>query len=116
MLTSAGAGALPTWASGASVLAVTSINHASSTYVVLAADEFISADVTAGVIQVNLPNAPTTGRTITIKDSVGLSATSNITLTTVGGAVTIDGATTFVMNTNFESVSVIFDGTKYLVY
>ena len=63
-----------------------------------------------------MPNAPATGRTYIIKDKVGLAGTSNITVTTVGGAVTIDGATTFVLNTAYESVNVIFNGTSYEIY
>ncbi len=113
VLTSAGASAIPVWSNGASVLTVTPIAHSDSIYVVLSTDQFISADVTAGVIQVNLPNAPTTGRIITVKDVAGLAASSNITLTTVGGAVLIDGATTNVMNTAYQSVTVIFNGSAY---
>lgn len=94
----------------------TGINHASSPYTVLSTDDYISADVTAGVISVLLPNAPTTGRVFTIKDKVGLSATSNITVTTVGGSVTIDGATSFVMNTAYQAISLIFNGTSYEIY
>lgn len=117
VLTSAGASALPVWSNGASILTVTNVTHATGApYVVLSTDEFITADVTGGVITINLPNAPTTGRTITIKDKVGLSGTSNITVTTVGGAVTIDGSTSLTMNTAYESISVIFDGTSYFVY
>ncbi len=93
-----------------------SVNHAASPYTALATDYYISADVTAGVISILLPNAPVTGRVFVIKDKVGLAATSNITITTVGGAVTIDGATTFVMNTAYESASLIFNGTSYEIY
>lgn len=98
------------------VSTVTAVNHAASPYTVLAADQFIAADVTAGVISILLPNAPTTGRVITIKDKVGLAATSNISVTTVGGAVTIDGVTTFAMNTAYQAISVIFDGSNYEIY
>lgn len=100
---------------GGGGFSVTAINNASSPYTVLAADEFISANVTAGVISVLLPNAPTTGRAITIKDKVGLAATSNISVTTVGGVVTIDGATTFAMNTAYQSITVVFDGSNYSI-
>ena len=72
--------------------------------------------MTAGVITILLPNAPATGRVFTVKDKVGLAGTSNITVTTVGGAVTIDGATTFVMNTNYQSADFIFNGTSYEIY
>lgn len=94
----------------------TGVNHAASPYTVLSTDYYISADVTAGVITILLPNAPTTGRVFVVKDKVGLAATSNITVTTVGGAVTIDGATSFVMNTAYESVQLIFNGTSYEIF
>ncbi len=111
-----GANSLNLEASGDSVLKYTGINHASSPYTVLSTDDYISADVTAGVITVLLPNAPTTGRSFTIKDKVGLAGTSNITVTTVGGAVTIDGATSFVMNTAYQAANFIFNATSYEVY
>jgi hypothetical protein len=101
---------------GSETVAYTGVNHAASPYTVLATDYYISADVTAGVISILLPNAPSTGRIFVIKDKVGLSATSNITVTTVGGAVNIDGATSFVMNTAYESVQVIFNGSTYEVF
>jgi hypothetical protein len=100
----------------ASAMTITNINHASSPYTVLVSDEYISADVTAGVITVLLPNTTTTGRIITIKDKVGLSGTSNITLTTVGGVVTIDGVTSYAMDANYGAIRLIFDGTGYQVF
>jgi hypothetical protein len=116
-LTSNGAAALPTFQTLSSQpITYTGVNHAASPYTVLSTDDYISADVTAGVITIKLPNAPATGRIFTIKDKVGLSATSNITVTTVGGAVNIDGATSFVMNTNYEAINVIFNGASYEVW
>lgn len=98
------------------VVAYTAVNHAASPYTVLSADYYIGANVTAGVISILLPNAPTTGRIFVIKDVAGLSAASNITVTTVGGAVNIDGTTSFVANTAYESVSLIFNGAAYEIY
>ena len=100
----------------AQVAHYTGVNHAASPYTILSTDYYISADVTAGVISILLPNAPTTGRTFVVKDKVGLAATSNITITTVGGAVNIDGATSFVMNTAYQSVQLIFNGSTYEIY
>jgi hypothetical protein len=111
-----GANTITISASGTTNLTYTPVNHAASPYTVLTTDEYISADVTAGVISILLPNAPATGRVFIIKDKVGLAATSNITVTTVGGAVTIDGATTFVINTAYESVQVIYNGVSYEAY
>ena len=101
---------------GTTNLTYVSVNHAASPYTVLTTDDYISADVTAGVISILLPNAPATGKVFTIKDKVGLAATSNITITTVGGAVNIDGATTFVMNTAYQAVNVIFNGVSYEIF
>lgn len=102
--------------SGSDIVSFTNITNASTPYTALSTDYYISCDVTAGVITVRLPNAPTTGRTFVIKDKVGLAATSNITITTVGGIITIDGATTFVMNTAYQSANLIFNGTNYEIW
>lgn len=102
--------------SGSMVINYTSVNNAASPYTVTATDDYIAADVTGGTVTIRLPNAPSTGRIFTVKDKVGLAATNNITVTTVGGVVNIDGATSFVMNTAYEAISVIFNGTSYEVY
>jgi hypothetical protein len=87
-----------------------------SPYVVSATDYFLAVNSSSGAIQINLPNAPSTGREFVIKDSTGSAATHNITVTTVGGSVDIDAATTFVMNTAYQSINVIFDGAAYEIY
>lgn len=101
---------------GSEVVEYVSVNHAASPYTALSTDYYVSADVTAGVISILLPNAPSSGRVFIVKDKVGLAAASNITVTTVGGAVTIDGATTYVMNTAYESAEFIFNGTSYEIF
>lgn len=101
-------------ATGALNLNYTPVNV--SPYVVLGTDDYIGVDSSGGAITVELPNAPATGRAFIIKDSTGSSATHNITVTTVGGIVTIDGATSVVFSTNFQSIQVIFNGTDYEVY
>ena len=98
------------------VIPYVSVNHAASPYTALATDYYISADVTAGVVSIFLPNAPVTGRVYIVKDKVGLAATSNITVTTPGGTVTIDGVTSYAMNTAYQSLQVIFDGTNYQIF
>jgi hypothetical protein len=103
-------------ATGTTTLTYTSVNHAASPYTVLAADDFIGVDSTAGVVSILLPNAPATGRVVIVKDSKAQAVANNITVTTVGGAVTIDGATTYVMKTNYQSVQLIFNGTSYEVF
>lgn len=100
-----------------SVLPVyTNVNHAASPYTVLATDDFISVDTSAGVVTLNFPNAPATRKTWIVKDRTGTSAASNITITTPGGVVTFDGATSLTINTNFEAIQLLFNGTSYEVY
>lgn len=103
-------------ATGTTTLTYTAVNHAASPYTVLSTDDFIGVNATAGVVSILLPNAPATGRVLIIKDSNGQAATNNITVTTVGGAVTIDGSTSYVMKTNYQSIQVIFNGTSYEVF
>lgn len=100
--------------SGANVFNLT--KTAVTPYVATATDYFIAIDCSGGIKTVQLPNAPATGRAFVIKDYTGNATANNVTVTTVGGAVLIDGATTYVLNTNYEAVQVIFDGTKYEAY
>lgn len=116
VLTSNGAAALPTWQDGSSVLSITSVNNAASPYTVLGTDQFLACQSSTGIISILLPDTTTTGRVIVIKDSNGDCNTNNISVTTVGGTVTVDGQTTYTMNVNYQSISVIFDGTNYEVF
>ena len=99
---------------GATVLSI--IQTAVTPYVALPTDNFIAVDCSAAIKTVQLPDAPATGRVFTVKDYTGSAAAFNITVTTVSGVVLIDNAATFVMNTNYQSLQVIFDGTKYEIY
>lgn len=114
-ITTSGAGSTITIeGTSETVIPVTAVS--SSPYTVLSTDYYLSVDSSGGAIQVEMPNAPTTGTVYIVKDSTGSSGTTNITVTTVGGVVNIDGATTFVMNTNYESANFVFTGTAYEVW
>jgi hypothetical protein len=102
--------------SGTTTLTVTSVNFAASPYTVLSTDQFIAVQSSGGAITIRLPNAPGTGRTYIIKDANGAAATSNISITTVGGTITIDGQTTYTLVSNYGSISVIYDGANYEVF
>ena len=102
--------------SGSETVNYTLVDHTATPYTVSATDYYISVDVTGGAISILLPNAPSTGRVFIVKDQVGLAAGSNITVTTVGGVVNIDGATTFVINTAYESAQFIFNNVSYEVF
>lgn len=111
-----GAGSITISANGGGVLSITSLDNTDSPYTVLSTDEYLSCDVSGGVLTIDLPDAPTTGRVVIVKDSTGSAAASNITVTTVGGVVTLDGATSVTMNTAYEALQFIFNGTSYEVF
>lgn len=115
-ISTSGSGDTITITASANPMAYVSVNNAASPYSALPGDDFISCDTSTGAITIKLPNAPVMAKTYTIKDGAGQAAVSNITITTVGGIVTIDGSTSYVINTNFESINVIFNGTNYEVW
>jgi hypothetical protein len=79
-------------------------------------DYYISINSSGGVVVVKLPNAPTTGRLFVVKDRSGNSGANHISVTTVGGAVLLDGSTSYSINVNYESASFLFNGTSYEVF
>ena len=85
-------------------------------YVVVNSDEFLGVDTTTLAITVKLPNAPQIGRVFIIKDIADNARNNNIKVTTVGGSVDIDGATSYVLNSDLEFISVLFNGTEYLIF
>ena len=95
------------------ILAYTYVN--TSPYVVLNTDDVLGVDTSVIPITIQLPNAPTTGRSWVVKDLMGTAVADNITVTTVGGVVLIDGMATFVMNSNYESATLFFNGTSYMI-
>lgn len=109
-----GAGTITISSSGADLLAYTNVN--TTPYVVLTGDEFLGVDCSGAAITIQLPDAPSTGRVYIIKDRTGSANTNAITVTTVGGAVNIDGATSYTMNTQYASIQLLFDGSTYQIY
>ena len=90
----------------------TLIATAASPYTALATDYYIAVDSTAGPVTIYLPSALTLQRMFLIKDKFGQAFTNNITITTLGGVTLIDGATTYVLDTEYEAVLLTFDGTS----
>lgn len=83
-----------------------------SPYAVLATDEVISVGTIGAPFNVTLPVSPTTGDTYVIKDANGSAGSFNITVQ--GGAINIDAATNAVINTNYGSITVVYNGTKWI--
>lgn len=81
---------------------------------VLPTDYVILVNKTSGAATtVNLPSLPKVGRMLVIKDGKGDAATNNITLTPATG--TVDGAATFVMATNWQSITLVYTGAEWSV-
>lgn len=100
----------------AEAVAYTNVTNAMSPYTVLTTDYYLSVDSSGGAVTLRLPNAPTTTREFIVKDRLGASAANNITVTTVGGAVNIDGATSYVLSNNYEAIELLFNGTTYEIF
>ncbi len=109
-----GPGTITITDTGGSGFTYTNVN--TTPYIVLPADQFLGVDCSGGAITIQLPNAPTTGRIFIVKDRTGSSLANPITVTTVGGAVNIDGATSYVMQSAYQSIELLFDGTTYQVF
>lgn len=66
-----------------------------------------------GAVAVSLPGSPTQGTTFVVKDGTGDAGTNNITITPTGK--NIDGASTYVIGTNYQSATVVYNGTQWSV-
>lgn len=102
--------------SAVSTITITSLDDTDSTYTVLTTDYYMSCDVSGGILRIDLPAAPATGKVFIVKDAGGDCNTNNITVTTAAGVVTIDGATSRVMSTDFEALQFVFNGSSYEVF
>jgi len=84
-------------------------------YVATTSDYFIAMNVPAASV-VNLPAGPT-GKVYIVKDAAGkagpvVSGGLNNTIT-VSDATTIDGAASAIINVNYGSLTLIFNGTEW---
>lgn len=83
-----------------------------SPYLGLSTDFFIGVNnVSAVPFSVVLPANPQTGKIYIVKDVLGTAQAENITITAVGH--TIDGSSSAIINTNFGSITLVFDGAEW---
>lgn len=88
----------------------------STTYMVAATDYYLSCDSSGGAFTISLPNSATLYQEFIIKDRTGNASGKNISVTTVGGGVTIDGQTTYTIAANYTSISLLWNGTSYEIF
>lgn len=67
---------------------------------------------TGAATAVTLPASPATGKMIVVKDGKGDAATNNIT---ISGSHNIDGSSSVVIDQNYETVTVVFNGSQWNV-
>lgn len=91
-------------------------NVAVTPYVVLGTDYYLSVNTSIISITVKLPDSPAANTQFVIKDRSGNAELNNIILTTVTGLVTIDGVVSYAMNTNYQSVNIVFNGSNYEIF
>jgi len=88
----------------------------SSTHTIASIDQYTTylLDSTSAAFTVNLPSAATVGagRKYRLKDSAGKAGTNVITIDG-SGSETIDGQTTYKLNENYESVTIVSNGTNW---
>lgn len=78
-----------------------------------AATDYVVACNRAGAIALALMASPETGRTFRVKDISGAAAANNITITPAAG--NIDASGTYVINTNYGSVDLVYTGSAWSV-
>lgn len=92
----------------------TNIN--TSPYVATTTLFYLSVDTSVIPITIQLPNTPPNGRFWVIKDRAGNAEINNITITTPGGLDTIDGVISYIINTNYQSTNILYNGANYEIW
>ena len=83
----------------------------SISYQVLLTDRTIICSNTSAPITITLPSTMTEGDEYVVIDGIGSAATYNITVN--GNGATINGSSTYVINANFASITIISDGANW---
>ncbi len=81
------------------------------TYTATTAEYFLGV-IYNGMVTITLP-AGTLGKVFVVKDSVGDANTNPITITTTSS--TIDGITTYVLDLNWGSIGLVYNGIEWNV-
>lgn len=94
----------------------TYIDVTTSPYVVVDEDVYLSVDSSGGPITILFPDVALTGEPFYVKDRTGNAAVNNITVTTISGIVTIDGVTNFIIDSAYQAISLVGNGSTYEIF
>jgi hypothetical protein len=89
------------------------VTNITTSYSILSADQIISVGTTSGSINVTLLSSPSIGKSFTIKDSAGLAVNNNIII--LGNGHNIDGSSSLTLSVNYQSVTVAYNGTGWMI-
>jgi hypothetical protein len=85
---------------------------ATDDYLATVDDNFVIVNrLTGAPTTITLPNSPVVGQTFIVKDGKGDAATNNITVD--GNGNNIDGSIDYVINVNYGSLSLVYNGTQW---
>lgn len=87
-----------------------SVRQVTSSTTVVADDDTILADATSGQINVTLPSATPSGRTLTVKK---MDASANAVVLNRAGSDTIDGDTTLYITSQYDAPTIQSDGSRW---
>lgn len=82
-------------------------------YVVQAADDFLCFDTSVGQVDGYLPSVPVPGKGYTFADVTGHASVNSVVV--VGNGFLISGNPTFTLSTNFQTVTVVFNGVGWSI-
>lgn len=86
----------------------------SASYNVKTTDCIIGVVTSGGAYMMTMPNSGlSSGQRWTIKDESGSAASNNITIS--GNGANIDGSSTYVMNNNYGSVDIYWNGSNFFI-
>ena len=105
-------GSPPSWAAPSGSLLVNVTAPGAYPYTTLATDNVIIVDTTSARTITPLAS-PSIGQVHRIKDNVGSAAANNITITPSGK--NIDGSASYIINTNYGSIDIVYNGTQWNV-
>ena len=80
-------------------------------YTALDSDQRIYIDSSGGTFTITLPSAPTTNKELEIIDTVGSCNINTVTIN--GNGNNIIGHTTYLLNTGYEGLRLIYNGTSW---